>query len=153
MTTTYSKEEKIIIGDADGLIALISNDDIHHEVAYKLMVHFYETGYRVFFPATAIAETLTTLTRVLGNKEAEYNIVGQIAEGPLKMVDTTKEILKLAALRFYNPKSSKKDTFFDAIVAATAFSYGAKYIYSFDSYYQKVGFRLTKELLQTRVGV
>lgn len=37
---------------------------------------------------------------------------------------------------------SKKNTFFDAIVAATAENLGTDAIFSFDDWYPKLGFRL-----------
>ena len=47
------------------------------------------------------------------------------------------------AVGLFNPKSSKKNTFFDAIVAATAKSLNADTIFSFDGWYKKIGFNLS----------
>lgn len=137
---------KVIIGDADGLIALISQDDLHHQTADDIVVKIYEKGFTLLFPAVIIAETITTFTRKYNNRHAAANLANQIQEGPLKMVDTTDYIMKEAS-KLFNPLSSKKDTFFDAVVAATAKEYGAQYIFSFDHWYEKQGFKLTKDLL------
>ncbi len=141
-----SIDTNIIIGDADGLIALISEDDAHHQTAYDVVVKIYEKGLRLLFPCVTIAETITAFTRKYNNPDAAANLTNQIVKGPLKMTDTTDHIMKEAA-KLFNPHRSKQDTFFDAIVAATAIEYNTMYIFSFDNWYQKRGFKLAKDLL------
>ena len=51
------------------------------------------------------------------------------------------------AAKLYNPQGSKQNTFFDAIVAATAKSLKADIIFSFDKWYEKQGFKLASSLL------
>lgn len=138
--------DTIIIGDSDGLIALVSKDDYHHQVAHDIVLKIYETGSTLIFPVAILAETITIFTRKYNNPQAANDLVRQVIEGPLLMVDTTGLIMKQAA-EFFNPLKSKKDTFFDAIVAATAKVYKAGYIYSFDGWYEKQGFKLAKGLL------
>jgi len=139
-------DTNVIIGDADALIALISEDDTHHQTAYNIVVRIYEKGLSLLFPAVTIAETITTFTRKYNDPKAATNLANQIYEGNLKMADTTDSIMKEAA-RLFNPHKSKQDTFFDAVVAATAKEYNTRYIFSFDNWYEKQGFKLAKELL------
>ena len=139
-------DTNVIIGDADGLIALISEDDAHHQTAYDIIVKINDKGLTLLFPTVTIAETITTFTRKYNNPQAAANLTNEILEGPLKMVDTTDYIMKKAT-KIFDPQGSKKDTFFDAVVAATAKEYKTKYIFSFDKWYQKQGFKLARELL------
>ncbi len=145
MTSTHGMNN-IIIGDSDGLIALIYQKDNHHQTAYDIVVKIYEQGLTLLFPVVTIAETITTFTRKLNNPDAASKLTNQILEGPLKMVDTTDAIMKEAA-KLFNPNKSKQNTFFDAVVAATAKEYRAHSIFSFDNWYGKQGFKLAKDLL------
>jgi predicted nucleic acid-binding protein len=52
------------------------------------------------------------------------------------------------ALPYFNPNGSKKDTFFDAVIAALAKKNNAVAIFSFDKGYKKTGIPLISDLLK-----
>jgi hypothetical protein len=50
----------------------------------------------------------------------------------------------------FNPNGSKKNDFFDAVVAAHAKRLDADAIFSFDEWYRKIGLTLTDDLIAAR---
>jgi predicted nucleic acid-binding protein len=56
----------------------------------------------------------------------------------------SEEVQKRAGIRF-EKTISKKNTIFDAVVAEVAIELEAEYIFSFDSWYVKEGFKLAPE--------
>jgi len=138
---------QLAIGDTDGLIALIYEKDVHHKSAFAIVKKCYAEGIMIVYPATTIAEAITTLTRKFKQDHIARVILDQIGDnGPLKIIETSAETIK-SAQKLFNLKSSRKNTFFDAIVAATAFQEGTDLIFSFDGYYKKIGLTLTQSLL------
>ncbi|MBI4096222.1 MAG: type II toxin-antitoxin system VapC family toxin [Candidatus Levybacteria bacterium] len=135
----------IIIGDADVLIALFLEEDSHYEEASKISKYLYSEGHTVIFPNTAIAEAITTLHRKLANPTVADLLVQHYKKG-LFEVEYVDEYIMQEAAEIYNPKGSKKNTFFDALVAATAKKLNAQTIFSFDTWYQKLGFKLASDL-------
>lgn len=139
MSGTY----KIAVGDSDSLIAVISQKDINHEKAIAILRRFIAEKIDLIYPAAIIAETITTLTRKYKDPTRAGMIINQLLKGQLKIVDTTDLILKLAGA-FYDEKGNPKDTFFDAVVAATAMVYDTKIIFSFDRFYPKMNLLLAE---------
>jgi len=146
MTHMHGSKVKLAIGDTDGLIALIYAKDINHKSAFAIVKKCYEKGIMIAYPAAIIAEAITTLTRKFKQDHIARVILEQIGDdSPLKIIETSSEIIKNAR-KLFDLKSSRKDTFFDAIVAATAFQEGTDLIFSFDGYYKKIGLTLTQSL-------
>ena len=61
-------------------------------------------------------------------------------------VEYVDEYAMLLAVNIFNPVSSKQNTFFDAIVAATAKKLNTDTIFSFNAWYRKLGFKLAADL-------
>ena len=135
----------IIVGDADCLIAVVNIVDEHHERAKSALVKIAKNGVRVYFPVTAIAEALTTFQRKLSNSELTAKLFELCRDKKLLLLAVDQEIISLAGPLF-KPTGSKKNTFFDAIVAATAIKYKTRIIFSFDSWYEKKGFVLAYKI-------
>jgi predicted nucleic acid-binding protein len=127
------------IADADGLIAMINKKDTSHENAKKIIQLITEQDEKLFFPSTAITEAITTVQVRLQNPALARELAKKIGTLPIIAVDT--KILEIA-VDLYNPDGSKKNTMFDAVVAATAKKYGTQTIFSFDGWYRKIGFTL-----------
>lgn len=135
----------VVVADADILVALYFKNDILHNKVSDINKKFLETGVRIIFPNTAIAEGITTLHRKLSNSTAAALLNQHYKKRILEVEYIDEQIMQQAA-EFYNPKGSKKNTFFDAIIAAVAKSLNADAIFSFDGWYKKVGFKLTTDL-------
>lgn len=129
----------IVIGDADGLIALVNPQDFFHEKAIKLSSYLLKESIAIIYPDTAIAEAITTFQRKLSYpKYAELLL--DYYKNDMFTVEYIDEAIMRVACGLFDPYKSKQNTFFDAIVAATAKTLSASAIFSFDSWYRKKGF-------------
>src|SRR3989344_87484 len=135
MTTT------IAVGDADSIIALLLEYDANHEGATSILHKFNDAGITVLYPNTAIAEAITTVARRHSNPLLAEYLKNQYQKGNFS-IEYIGEKIMLKAADLYDPKGSKQNTFFDAIVAAVAKSLSATIIFSFDTWYQKQGLKL-----------
>lgn len=141
-------KNQLAIGDTDGLIALIYEKDINHKLAFEIVKKCYKEGVTIAYPAAIIAEAITTSTRKFKQDKIARVILEQIQErGGLKIIDTSLGIIKRAQ-KLFDLQASRKDTFFDAIVAATALQENTDLVFSFDSFYEKVGLRLVRTVLK-----
>lgn len=131
----------IVVGDADSLIALAYKDDVHHEKARQISDRLLVEGYKIIYPNTAILEAITALKRALNLSEKALLVNRQYQEGAFNVVYVDENIQTTASYIF-NQANSKKNTIFDAVVAATAKELDADGIFSFDLWYPKLGFKL-----------
>lgn len=141
-----TSEPLIIIGDSDGLIAIVHQDDQHHNRATETVRRLLQHDAQVIFPITCIAETITTLTRKLAKPKLAAHVVQQIAHGELAIESVNTPLLE-TALTVFDPLASKQNTLFDAFVFATAKKFGAKGIFSFDEWHKKQGLHLASDLM------
>lgn len=144
MSTPGTNQPLIVIGDSDGLIAILHQEDKNFQKAKKTIAKLVQNDAQVIFPLTTIVETVTTLKRKLNQPELAVKVIKQITSGILAIEDTDTKLLE-SALTFFDPKGSKQNTLFDAIVAATAKKLTTKIIFSFDSWYEKLGLRLASD--------
>lgn len=135
----------IIIGDADALIALAIEKDSLHLRATTISRKLDDDNIQVIFPNTAICEAITTLLRKHSNPKLAGYLSQQYKENIFKVEYVDESVMRLA-VNIFNPVSSKKNTFFDALVAGTAKKLNSKIIFSFDSWYKKLGFQLATDL-------
>lgn len=136
---------KTVVGDSDVLIALYVQSDTNHFQAVKISEFLYNKGVYTIFPNTTIAEAITTFHRKFSDSELAASLIDHYKEGKFK-VEYVDEKIMMKAADLYNPKGSKQNTFFDAVVAATAKTLLADAIFSFDEWYTKIGFTLASEL-------
>lgn len=136
---------KTIIVDSDALIAIVNKDDLMSSKAIKTLENLYKQQAKLIYPVTTIAETITTLQRKLSNPKLAAEVNQMIMDSHFSIAAVDQEILYLAQ-SIFNPKGSKQNTFFDAIVAAVAKKLKADAIFSFDVWYQKSGFTLASNL-------
>lgn len=135
----------IVIGDADVLIALAIEDDSLHLRATAISRKLDNSNIQVIFPNTAISEAITTLLRKHSNPKLARYLAQQYKKNIFKVEYVDESIMQLA-VDFFNPKGSKQNTFFDALVAAVAKNLNSETIFSFDSWYKKLGFNLAADL-------
>lgn len=138
MNTPGTSNPLLVIGDADGLIALLYSDDTNHDAAKQAAQKLASQRAEVLFPLTAIVEATTTLQRRLNNPPLVERIRQQVIAGELLIEEVEKDTLLEANKRF-NPFGSKQNTLFDAIVATVAAKYATVAIFSFDDWYTKQG--------------
>lgn len=139
----------IAVGDADGLISLALSYDPNHNIAVAGTAAFATHGVEVIFPSTVFPEAITSLKRAANQPEKAHLLARQFADGAFNVVYVDQDIMKRACEIYANARS-KQNTFFDAIVAATADKLGAEYIFSFDGWYPKLGHKLFTVLLEVK---
>src|SRR5690606_14723737 len=146
MTSTAGRSDApIIVGDADALIAIVHEEDIHHTKAVSLLQELVEQQANIIFPLTAIAESITTVQRKLSNPVLARRMVEQVQKGAVVIEEVSRELF-IEALALFDARGSKHNTLHDAIVAAVAQDYQADAIFSFDGWYRKVGLRLVGDI-------
>lgn len=136
---------KIIVADADSLVALAHKNDANHEKARKIAESLRNRAYQIIYPNTAILEAVTTLKRALNLPDRAHLIVRQYLAGAF-IIEYVDEKLQTEASKLFDQKaSSKQNTIFDALVAVAAKKLQADAIFSFDNWYPKLGFKLASE--------
>jgi predicted nucleic acid-binding protein len=131
----------LVVADADALVALSLEDDPHHDKAVKISKTLLKQNVTIIYPVTVFPETITFLKRALNQSQKAHAINKSLQAGMFNISYSDANILKLAT-EYFDKANSKKNTFFDAIVAATAKSLEADLIFSFDDWYPKLGFKL-----------
>lgn len=137
------KLSKIVVGDADSLVALVYKHDANHVSARKISQWFEGKGYEVIYPNTAILEAITALKRSLNLNEEANLICSEYLAGSFSVYYIDHQIQLKASERF-SKTNSKKNTIFDALVIEIALKLKADFIFSFDKWYQKSGFNLVQ---------
>ncbi len=131
----------ISVGDADALIALTLEKDPHHKQAIAISTAMLEQETQIVFPITVFPEAITSLVRAANQPQKAHLINSQLQKGAFHVQYIDEDIL-LGASKLFEKSHSKQNTFFDAIVAATADKLGADSIFSFDRWYTKLGYTL-----------
>lgn len=135
--------EFIVVGDTDGLIAILNEEDANHKKAVETVARLLQQDAQTVFPLTTIVETVTTLKRKLNKPGLAAKVVERITRGKLSIENVDLSLLN-EALKVFDPRGSKQNTLFDALVVATAKKLGAKVIFSTDNWYSKLGFTLAE---------
>jgi predicted nucleic acid-binding protein len=135
----------IVIGDSDGLIAVLHEEDKNHKKALETVAKLLQHDAQTVFPLTTIVEAVTTLKRKLNKPNLAAKAIHKITSGKLVIENTDTELLT-EALKIFDPSGSKQNTLFDALVAATAKKLNTNVIFSFDDWYEKLGLKLAANL-------
>ena len=139
-----------IIVDADALIALFSEGDVHAAHSLELLNALIADGARLLHPSTTIVEAVTTFQRRLNNPQAAAELVRLVKDA--KLAEPVDDAVLAEAFKLFNPHGSKQNTLFDSVVAAMARRLSARAIFSFDKWYEKKGFRLVTQLYGTQTA-
>ena len=131
--------DQIAVADSDALIALTLERDSNHEKAIQLATLFVKKNIEVVFPATVFPEAITSLVRAANQPQKARLISQQLQQGFFQVDYPEKETL-IRASQIFEDSHSRQNTFFDAIVVATAEKLNTKTIFSFDNWYSKLGF-------------
>lgn len=131
----------LVVVDSDALIALLLEKDVHHKKTQIISASLAKKGINVIYPVTVFAETITFLKRAVNQSEKAHALNERLQNGEFTIEYIENQTLRLAT-EYFSKTKSKRNTFFDAIVAATAKKLGADAIFSFDDWYPKLGFKL-----------
>ncbi len=142
----------LFIADADALVSLTNSQDANHTRAMEILHFCIAQQTHILFPTTAICEATTVLHRKLNNPEGAARVIAKTLTGEFRLLPVgEKEIT--AAAQFFRPEGSKKDTLFDAVIAAIAYEQGADAIFSFDGWYSKLGLLLAGDFIEAQKQV
>lgn len=135
----------IVVGDADAIIAQTDPHDVHHKKAANISNYLKSKNAQVIYPVTAVLEAATHMQRVLNSTASAYGTAVVFTNPDVQVVGVNQDTLK-NALKYFSPKTSKKNTIFDCIISAIAEENRADAIFSFDRFYKSKGFKLASEL-------
>ena len=124
----------------------MDKDDIHAEKTVHILQACPKREIVLLYPATAIAEAVTALQRRLRKPSLAQKIMDAIQEHQFIIEPVTQTTIEKASHAF-QPDRSKKNTLFDAIVAAVAKENNALAIFSFDAWYKTQGISLASDIL------
>ena len=144
------KNSPIIVVDADAIVAQASPNDNLHVKSVEIATLLVQRNAQVLYHVTAIIEAITHIQRVLTNGQVAYGTLIAFIDSNVNAVEVNQETMK-NALQFFSATTSKKNTFYDCIVAEIARKYKADAIFSFDRFYKRNGFTLASELVKTRI--
>jgi predicted nucleic acid-binding protein len=139
--------EPLIIVDADAIVSFVDTGDENHRRSKQIMQQLVTMQSYLLFPTTAICEAVTVLRSKLNKPTDAQRIVQKFQSGDFPIQAVDQAVLKEAATLF-KPQGSKKNTLFDAVIAALAKQLKADAIFSFDQWYQKIGMTTTDELIK-----
>lgn len=138
-------EPPLVVVDADALIAQANPNDIHHKQATDISNNLVNLNAQVIYPATAVAEAMAHMQRVLNSIASAYGTTQLMTDPSVQIAEVNQQTLT-RALKYFSPTTSKKNTLFDCIVAAVAEENKADAIFSFGQFYKTKGFKLALEL-------
>jgi len=139
------EKTKIVIVDADIIVARVNSTDFHHKRVVELEKKMLESNINLFYPRTTIIEAITVIQRLSGSKKSADEMAERFVKSRNVVVEIDAEIYK-RAVRLFKQTGNKKDTLFDCIVASIAKKKKTDTIFSFDKFYKRLGFRLAGEI-------
>lgn len=134
-----------IVADADCIVAQAIAVDANHGTTMDLVQKLDANAGHIIFPSTAIAEAITTLQRKFSNPGLAASTLELFTNPSIDIDNVNQEVIREAKILF-DPKSSKHNTLFDCIVATLARRHSADAIFSFEAWYNKLGFKLVSDL-------
>lgn len=141
----------IVVADADFIVSQAVAEDSNHLLALELAQKIDEKGTQTIFPSTAIAEAAAALQRKFSNPHLAARTLDLFSAPGVNIESVDMEIIQKAS-KLFNPTSSKHNTIFDCIVATIAKKHNADAIFSFDSWYSKLGFKLVSDLFKNHAS-
>src|SRR5258708_16137221 len=158
---TMASDLKVVVVDSDAIFAQSNPTDAHHDEALKINDKLATIKARVIYPSCIVLESTTMMHRYRKNESDETEIeikMRQLAEGTLSLIAEPGMLIEpvdqgiiVGVAKYYDPKGSRDNTTFDCAIAAIAAKYQDEgydvYIFSWDGFYEKNGFKLAKELL------
>lgn len=139
-------DQLVVVVDADAIVALASPTDSNHQKATQISERLQAQRARLVYPMTAMIEGVTAIQRVLSSGITAYETAVSLANLANEVETVDQETYNLAVNKFFSPTASKKNTMFDAIVAAVTQKIQADAVFSFDKFYKSRGFKLASDL-------
>jgi predicted nucleic acid-binding protein len=145
MINTFGGKSAIV--DADALIGLIHETDALHSSCLKIAKYLHRRKFLLFIPYPIVLEAATTLAKdkTIKRPDLAARLLKDYATVEKTFFDTQ---VGEAVAEIYQSKTSKKNTPFDYYVLACARKNNIKLVFSFDSFYEKNGLVLLKNVVK-----
>lgn len=137
----------IIVVDADAIIAQANPNDANHTRSLFIGGNLSHLQARLIYPASAVVEAITVLQGRLGSGIAAQGLAVSFTNLHMQIAEINQATIAIA-LHYFSSTMSKKNTFFDCIVAAVARKYNADAIFSYDRFYSKKGFTVAEDFIK-----
>ncbi len=138
----------LVIVDSDALIGLANETDANHTKCLKVSKHLAVNSLGTVVPYPIVLEAATALSRE--TKINRPDLAAEMLASYAKLEDKPEldEDVSLLVSKSFQENTSRKNTPFDHYLCALAKKNGIKYVFSFDSFYKKQGFKLAEDLLE-----
>lgn len=138
----------LVIVDSDGLIGLINPNDPNHDKCLEISNYVTNNHLETVVPYPIVLEAATALAR--DTKINRPDLAAEILKANARIEDRPILDENVASLvsELFQTNTSRKNTPFDHYLLALAKRNGIKYIFSFDSFYEKQGLTPVVELLR-----
>lgn len=144
MTNIFGKT--IVIVDTDALIGLFLKTDALHQRCLKIVKFLKAGNFLVYISYPTILEAATALAKDKAIKRPDLAAKLLQDYASYENPPINEAVINLVA-QLYHPKTSKKNSPFDYYLLALAKTNNIKFVFSFDSFYQKHGLTLIESLL------
>lgn len=138
-----------VLTDSDALIGLINETDALHKRCRIVLQFLSEKKFKTITPYPIVLEAATALAKdkLIRRPDLAYKLLQKFAglEGIYKFLDLDVSDLVVS---LYKPKTSKKNSPFDYYLLALAKKNKIKYVFSFDSFYEKRGLILIESIIK-----
>lgn len=136
----------MVVVDSDALIGLVHEEDLLHKRCLKVSKYLAKNSFVTVNPYPIVLEAATTLAKDKTIRRPD--LAAQVLQdySAVKEIKLDYNVAKSVA-KFYDPKTSVKNSPFDHYVLAFAKKNSIKYVFSFDSFYKKQGLILAEDLL------
>lgn len=138
---------KSAIVDSDALIGLIHETDALHLPCFKIANYLHQKNFLLFIPYPIVLEAATALAKDKTIKRPD--LAGKLLKDYAAVERTFFETqVGEQVAKIYQPKTSRRNTPFDYYVLACAKRNNIRLIFSFDSFYEKNGLVLLKNVVK-----
>ena len=137
---------KLVLVDSDALIGLVHDTDELHEGCLKIANYFVENGFETVVPFSIVLEAATALAKdkTIKRPDLAKRLLSEYSNSSQPYID--EEVASIVA-ESYDSNTSKKNSPFDYYVLSVAKRNNINLVFSFDSFYEKNGLVLAKDLL------
>jgi predicted nucleic acid-binding protein len=127
-----------IIADTSGLVSLISEDDMNHELAIKISEELSKLHSLIIVSSDVFSETLNVIGKKFNHNLALAVGTEMVSSSAYNIIETDV-FLRSAALDLFK-RQAESVSFTDCVVMACADKFNTKDIFGFDKAFKTNGY-------------
>ncbi|OGG18512.1 hypothetical protein A2721_01865 [Candidatus Gottesmanbacteria bacterium RIFCSPHIGHO2_01_FULL_47_48] len=138
-----------VLLDSDALIGLANSADTNHQKSLLISNFLAQNNFGTIIPYPIVLEAATALSR--NTKINRPDLANEILVNYIRTENwlNMDQNVESQVSQSFSKNTSRKNTPFDHYLLALARKNGIKYVFSFDSFYQKQGLSLAEDLLKS----